>query len=66
MPDYNYQFNRNQETQPTGNIYAEDVRTTIRGDNPSLDAVLSGVNTFVKSCDFTLNGSGIGLIAASE
>jgi|TARA_Y100000361_G_C11139474_1_gene334145 hypothetical protein len=63
MPDYNYQFNRNEEITPTGGIIAEDVSTTIRGDNPSLDAVLSGINTFVPACGFELNGSGIGLIA---
>jgi|TARA_R100000900_G_scaffold113928_1_gene88929 hypothetical protein len=63
MPDYTYQFNRNEEITPTGGIIAEDVSTTIRGDNPTLEAVLSGVNTFVPSCGFNLNGSGIGLIA---
>ena len=63
MPDYSYQFNRNEEVTPTGGIIAEDVSTTIRGDSPPLDSILSGINTFIPACGFNLNGSGIGLIA---
>jgi len=64
MSDYTYQFNRQEDIDPTGGLVAEDICTTIRGADPTLDQVLSGLSSFVPACGFNLNGSGIGVVAS--
>ena len=60
---HNYHFGRNDEIEPTGSQIQTDVTTSIRGTDPSLDSVLSGVQSFVVACGFEIGGSGIALIA---
>jgi hypothetical protein len=62
---YNYDFNRSEDEEYTGQ-YVESITTSIRGENPPLDAVLSGIETFTIACGFSLNGSGIGLVSNPE
>ena len=64
MSNYTYQFNRQEDVAPTGGIVAEDISTTLRGEDPTLDQVLSGLSSFVPACGFNLNGSGIGVVAS--
>jgi hypothetical protein len=59
---HNYSFSRNDEIEPTGNQIQTDVNTSIRGTDPSLDAVLSGVQSFVVACGFDIGGSGIAAV----
>ena len=59
---HNYNFSRNDEIDPTGNQIQTDVNTSIRGTNPSLDAVLSGVQSFIVACGFDIDGSGIAAV----
>ena len=61
-----YQFSRDDDIRPTGGQLQTEVRTSIRGTDPSLDAVLSGVQSFIVACGFELNGSGIGHIPPAE
>ena len=63
---YNYHFGRNDEIEPTGSQIQTDVNTSLRGTEPSLDVVLSGVQSFVIACGFELGGSGIGPVAAAS
>jgi hypothetical protein len=60
---HNYNFSRNDEIEPTGSQIQTDVNTSIRGTDPSLDAVLSGVQSFVVACGFDIGGSGIAAVA---
>ena len=59
----NYHFSRNDEVEPTGNQIQTDLNTSIRGTDPSLDAVLSGVQSFVIACGFDIGNSGIAPVA---
>ena len=54
-----YNFSRNDEVAPTGQEVQTHINTSIRGTTPSLDAVLSGVQSFVIACGFDIGGSGI-------
>lgn len=60
---YSYNFHRNEDVISTGQV-TRRVDTFINGDevNLPLEVVLSGVENFISSCDFELNGSGIGLV----
>lgn len=60
---HNYNFSRNDDIEPTGNQIQTDVNTSIRGTDPSLDAVLSGIQSFVVACGFDIGGSGIAPVA---
>jgi len=57
-----YRFHRNDEIDPTGNQIQTEVNTSIRGTDPSLDAILSGVQSFVVACGFDIGGSGIAAV----
>ena len=59
----NYSFNRHDEIEPTGGEIQTNVNTSIRGTTPSLDAVLSGVQSFVIACGFDIGHSGIAPVA---
>ena len=59
---HNYNFSRNDEIEPTGSQIQTDINTSIRGTDPSLDAVLSGVQSFVVACGFDIGGSGIAAV----
>jgi hypothetical protein len=59
---HNYNFNRNDEIEPTGSQIQTDVNTSIRGTDPSLDAVLSGIQSFVVACGFDIGASGISTV----
>jgi hypothetical protein len=43
-----------------------DISTSIRGDEPPFEAVMSGIESFFTACGFELNGSGIGRIPRAE
>jgi len=58
-----YSFNRSDDFDPTGSQISTDVNTSIRGNDPSLDAVLSGVQSFVVACGFDIGDSGIAPVA---
>jgi len=58
-----FQFSRNDEIDPTGAEIQTNVNTSIRGITPSLDAVLSGVQSFVIACGFDIGHSGIAPVA---
>ena len=58
----NYNFTRNDEIEPTGAQIQTDISTSIRGTDPSLDAVLSGVQSFVIACGFDIGSSGIATV----
>ena len=60
---HNYNFNRHDEIEATGNQIQTDVSTSIRGTDPSLDVVLSGIQSFVIACGFDIGGSGIAPVA---
>jgi hypothetical protein len=61
-----YEFRREDDINPTGGEIQTQVNTSIRGTDPSLDAILSGVQSFIVACGFELNGSGIGHIPPAE
>jgi hypothetical protein len=61
-----YEFRREDDIHPTGGEIQTQVNTSIRGTDPSLDAILSGVQSFIVACGFELNGSGIGHIPPAE
>ena len=58
-----YQFSRNDDIEPTGNHIQTEVHTSIRGTDPSLEAVLSGVQSFIIGCGFDIGNSGIAPVA---
>ena len=58
-----YNFSRSEDFDPTGSQISTDVNTSIRGNDPSLDAVLSGVQSFVIACGFDIGNSGIAPVA---
>ena len=64
--EQNYNFNRNDNTDPTGTNISMDISTSIRGDEPPFEAVMSGMEGFLIACGFELNGSGIGRIPRAE
>ena len=57
-----YNFSRNDDIDPTGAEIQTNINTSIRGTNPSLDAVLSGVQSFVIACGFDIGSSGIATV----
>ena len=63
--DYSYGFNRDEDTEYTGQ-YIETIHTQIRGRDLPLGSVFSGIESFTVACGFELNGSGIGLVAKPE
>jgi len=63
--DYIYNFNRDEDTDYTGQ-YIETVATSVRGKDLPLEPLFSGVESFTLACGFKLNGSGIGLVAKPE
>lgn len=63
--DYNYNFNRDEEVEYTGQ-YVQTVNTQIRGRDLPLAPLFSGIESFTVACGFELNGSGIGLVAKPE
>lgn len=62
---YSYQFQRTYDDPITGSVVAQDVNTTIRGEEVQVSDILSGTQNFLISCGYELNGSGVGLIAGS-
>jgi hypothetical protein len=64
--EQNYNFNRNDNIDPTGTNISMDISTSIRGDEPPFEAVMSGIESFFTACGFELNGSGIGRIPRAE
>jgi hypothetical protein len=60
---HTYNFNRSDDLDPTGSQISTDVNTSIRGNDPSLDAVLSGIQSFVVACGFDIGDSGIAPVA---
>jgi hypothetical protein len=64
--EQNYNFNRNDNIDPTGTNISTDISTSIRGDEPPFEAVMSGMEGFLIACGFELNGSGIGRIPRAE
>ena len=56
---YNYNFNRNEDVDPTGQV-VENISTSINGDanNLPLDTVLSGVESFAIACGLGLVSKG--------
>ena len=61
-----YSFSRNDNIEPTGTLIAADISTSIRGDHPPFEAIMSGIESFAVACGFELNGSGIGRIPPVE
>ncbi len=64
--EQNYNFSRQDNINPTGTQIAANIHTSIRGDYPSFEAVMSGVESFTIACGFELNGSGIGPVPPVE
>jgi len=62
---YSYQFQRTYDDPITGSVVAQDVNTTVRGEDVQISDILSGTENFLTSCGYELNGSGVGLIAGS-
>jgi len=62
----NYHFSRNDDIDPTGNQIQTEVNTSIRGTSPSLDAVLSDIQSFVVACGFDIQNSGITIVPPSS
>jgi hypothetical protein len=61
---FTYQFERTDNIDPSVSSEVSDtVQTEVRGQNPSFDAIMSGVESFVLAAGFPLNGSGIGPVA---
>ena len=58
-----FNFSRNDDYEPTGREIQTNINTSIRGTTPSLDAVLSGVQSFVIACGFDIGDSGIAPVA---
>ena len=63
---YSYSLNRTYDDPITGQVVAQDVNTTIRGEEVQVIDILSGTQNFLISCGYELNGSGVGLIAPAE
>ena len=61
-----YQFQKQDQLQPTGAQVKEDVNTSIQGDDPSFESIMKGMESFLLGCGFELNGSGIGRIPPVE
>jgi len=62
---YSYSYNRSYDDPITGQVVAQDVNTTIRGEEVQISDILSNTQNFLVSCGYELNGSGVGLIAGS-
>ena len=58
-----YHFSRNDDIDPTGSCIQTEVTTSIRGTDPSLDTVLSGIKSFVIGCGFDIGYSGKAAVA---
>lgn len=63
---HSYSFNRSYDDPITGQVVAQDVNTTLRGYDVTITDLLSGMQNFLTSCDYELNGSGVGLVAPAE
>ena len=63
---YSYQLQRIYDDPITGAVVAQDVNTTVRGEEVQVSDILSGTQNFLISCGYELNGSGVGLIAPAE
>jgi|TARA_Y100000310_G_scaffold324622_1_gene386704 hypothetical protein len=61
-----YHFGRNDNFDPTGTQISSDVTTSIRGNDPSFEAVMSGIQSFVIACGFDIGDSGIAPVPPSE
>ena len=61
-----YHFHKTDELDPTGIQVKEDVNTSIRGHDPTFEAIMKGMESFCLGCGFELNGSGIGRIPPAE
>ena len=61
-----YSFSRNDNIEPTGAQIVTDISTSIRGDSPPFEAVMSGIESFSIACGFELIGSGIGPVPRAE
>ena len=61
--ELSYHFGRSDNLGPTGTQISTDVTTSIRGDDPSLEAVMSGIQSFVIACGFDIGDSGIAPVA---
>ncbi len=44
--EQNYNFNRNDNIDPTGTNISIDISTSVRGDEPPFEAVMSGIESF--------------------
>jgi len=64
--DQTYQFSKHDEWDPTGTQVKESVNTAIRGNDPSFESIMKGMESFLLGCGFELNGSGIGRIPPAE
>ena len=64
--EQNYSFSRDDNIEPTGAQVATNISTSIRGNDPSFEAIMSGIESFSIACGFELNGSGIGRIPPVE
>ena len=60
-----YHFSCSDEIEPTGSEIRTEVQTSIRGTDPTLDAILSGVQSFIIGCGFDIGNSGIAPVAPS-
>jgi len=61
---YTYQFERTDDIDPAvSNQVSDTIQTQVRGQDPSFDAIMSGVESFCLAAGFVLNGSGIGPVA---
>ena len=58
-----YHFGRSDNIDPTGDQVSSDITTSIRGQEPSFDAVMSGIQSFVIACGFDIGDSGIAPVA---
>jgi hypothetical protein len=63
---YIYDFHRDEDIEQYSGQFTESVSTQIRGEDVVLDSFFSGVESFSIACGFTLNGSGIGLVAKPD
>jgi hypothetical protein len=57
--EQNYNFNRNDNTDPTGTNISMDISTSIRGDEPPFEAVMSGIESFLLLAALSLTGAAL-------
>ena len=49
---YSYQFQRTYDDPITGSVVAQDVNTTVRGEDVQISDILSGTENFLTSCGY--------------